>query len=583
MHIRGAIAAGMHPQLLMPVYPSRRCVHNHGSALQWPATRFIVRATELRCGSGSSRLFENMPEIQTCPNGHEFDLDETSESNGRRCPVCDTEIPARRGLWAMMGRSDAESVEDQAEEEPATESVPKGLWSLMKPAETDEPEADSEETKPAESTVAADGPKGLWGLMKGPTPETVPEEQTTEEESATESPTETASDEAEAPKGLWSLMGARKPADEVAEPDDSEAKTEAEPELLDAADAPDETAIPDDEQLEVAPLEELAAEEEREVAEAKEAAAAARPVEKPPAVRSGGAMKAMLLGLVALPMSALSLLPELWLRIPANLLGFLALMIGLLAVGEIKRSRGRQSGRRMAITGITCGVLSLMLGPFVFTQLGEHWRKSRGRSATRKNLERIGEGMTEYRLKFRRYPSGKEIRKHSWQTRLLPYLGEDAYAVSEKINLNADWNADENQAAMATELSVFYASGADRSKAGGFAVTHFEALAGTVTTKDGLFNVGVFDGDRQVSREDVTDGLEHTLVAGEVVFNLHPWGEPGRYRQLSKGIAAGRDTFGNADRSGALFLRADGSVKFLSKETSQEILLRLSTRDGGEK
>ena len=523
-----------------------------------------------------------MPEIQTCPNGHEFDLDDPNESNGRRCPVCDTEIPARRGLWAMMGRSEKEAVEDQADEEPATESGPKGLWSLMKPAETDEPESDSEETEPAESTVAADGPKGLWGLMKGPSPETVPEEQPPPDESATEPTSEPASDKAEAPKGLWSLMGSRKPADEEAEPDESEAKTEP----LDTADEghdSEESAEPDDEQLEVAPLEELAAEEEREVAVAKEAAVAARPVEKPAAVRSRGAMHALLLGLVAVPMSALSLLPELWLRIPANLLGFLALMIGLLAVGEIKRSRGRQSGRRLAITGIVCGVLSLMLGPFVFTQMGEYWRKSRGRSATRKNLERIGEGMTEYRLKYRRYPSGKEIRKHSWQTRLLPYLGEDAYAVSEKVNLNADWNADENQAAMATELSVFYASGADRSKAGGFAVTHFEALAGTVTTKDGLFNVGVFDGDRQVSRDDVTDGLEHTLVAGEVVFNLHPWGEPGRYRQLSKGIAAGRDTFGNADRSGALFLRADGSVKFLSKETSKEILLRLSTRDGGEK
>lgn len=549
--------------------------------MQWLATRFIVRVKEIRRGSGLSRVFESMPEIQTCPNGHEFDLDEPHASNGRRCPVCDTEIPARRGLWAMMGRSETESVEDQADEAPATESGPKGLWSLMKPAESDEPEPDSAATEPAESTVSADGPKGLWGLMKGPSPETVPEEQTPSEPPVQETAPKPAG---EASRGLWSLMGSGKPA--VEEPEVAEATAEPELEPLEAADEVDdseESAEPDNEQLEVAPLEELAAEEEREVAEAKEAAAAARPVEKPPAVRSRGAMHALLLGLVALPMSALSLLPELWLRIPANLLGFLALMIGLLAVGEIKRSRGRQSGRRLAMTGIACGVLSLMLGPFVFTQLGEYWRKSRGRSATRNNLARIGEGMTEYRLKYRRFPSGKEIRNHSWQTRLLPYLGEDAYAVSEKINLNANWNADENQAAMATELSVFYASGADRKKAAGFAVTHFEALAGTVTTKDGLFNVGVFDGERQVSRADVTDGLEHTLVAGEVVFNLHPWGEPGRYRQLSKGIAAGRETFGNADRSGALFLRADGSVKFLSKDTSKEILLRLSTRDGGEK
>ena len=40
--------------------------------------------------------------------------------------------------------------------------------------------------------------------------------------------------------------------------------------------------------------------------------------------------------------------------------------------------------------------------------------------------------------------------------------------------------------------------------------------------------------------------------------------------------------FGNADGTGALFLMADGSVRFFSNKTSRKILEKLSTRDGAD-
>ena len=39
---------------------------------------------------------------------------------------------------------------------------------------------------------------------------------------------------------------------------------------------------------------------------------------------------------------------------------------------------------------------------------------------------------------------------------------------------------------------------------------------------------------------------------------------------------------GTSDRTGALFLSADGSVRFFSKKTSTRVLEMLSTRDGRE-
>lgn len=503
-----------------------------------------------------------MPELLTCPNGHEFSRDDAKGPAGGRCPVCDAEMPRRKGLWDVMGRREQEPADDAPDEPSAS---PKGLWSLMGKGEAkDEAESvivdETDETSYEQPVDAssdqppADKPRGLWSVMKDP--KTV---EATEEQGDADPATST-----DQPKGLWSLMKSGEADDDATD---------------DIVDDPSE-----DEELEVAPLEDLAADERRVVEETQVAATVLAAEAKPEPVRSRGAMKALLLGLVALPASALSLLPELWLRIPANLLGFLALMVGLLAVGEIRRSRGRQSGRKLAIGGITCGVLALMLGPFVFTQLGERWREQYGRRRTYENLRSIGDAMTGYHGRHGEYPSGKNIRRHNWQTLLLPHMGNDGAALFERIQIDRKWDADVNKAAMGTDVPAFFASGANRRKESGYSVTHFVAVGGQITRKEGgLYQVGVLDGTMRVTRDDVTDGLEQTLVAGEIVHNLPPWGEPGNFRQIGKGLTGGRDTFGNSDRTGAMFLRADGSVRFYSKNTSVEILRKLSTRNGEER
>lgn len=498
-------------------------------------------------GRFDSPRFPMMPQTLICPNGHEFSRDAVAEMDEVRCPVCEAETPVRRGLWDVMGKVEprADAAGESTEDAQPAEGSPKGLWAVMPRSEPTETEPMKSEPEPSAETSTADSP-----------------------------------DESAPPKGLWALM---KPRDVAVESNESEIESARVEDAHASTTAVVESN--EDELATDAPEESLEDAASESPVTAEPPPASPRPAEpKREAVTSSGAKKALLLGLIALPASALSLLPELWLRIPANLLGFLALLVGIAAVGEVRRSRGRLKGRNLAIAGIACGVLSLLLGPFVFTQLGESWRRSFGRKRTFDNLQQIGDATNAYHAEKGEFPSGKVIRRHNWQTLLLPYLGEEQAELYQRINLTAEWDAEDNRPAMAEDVSVFFASGGDRKKVGGYGVTHFVALGGRMTVKDvGLVNVGVFDADQRVSRRDVTDGSEHTLIAGEIAFDPPAWGRPNKYRQIGKGLNRGRDGFGNSDRTGAMFLRADGSVRFFSNETDPEVLRKLSTRDGREK
>ena len=98
----------------------------------------------------------------------------------------------------------------------------------------------------------------------------------------------------------------------------------------------------------------------------------------------------------------------------------------------------------------------------------------------------------------------------------------------------------------------------------------------------GRANIGIFDRNSNVKRRDVEDGLANTLVAGEIAYDFPAWGTPGVYRAIGKGLNKDRSGFGSSDRSGAMFLKADGSVQFFSNAVDLDVLRKLSTRNGGE-
>jgi hypothetical protein len=80
----------------------------------------------------------------------------------------------------------------------------------------------------------------------------------------------------------------------------------------------------------------------------------------------------------------------------------------------------------------------------------------------------------------------------------------------------------------------------------------------------------------------VTDGTSNTILCGQVADRFEPWGDPSNLRDANLGVNRQRDGFGSTDEKGALFMMADGSVRFLSTDIDPKVMAALATPDGDD-
>ena len=465
-------------------------------------------------------------------------------------------------------------------------------------------------------------PRGLWKVMRQQGESVAPDPVADQHSSSV---ADDEREETKSPgKGLWALMGVSSPP----VPDVPEAEPAAEEESApppawfrgkiedNSPPEPEQSSAPlaediEEEIFEEVPVSEAEAEPEEVEVEVEEDVehAVSQPVQPAPFVvaesaspararlsnitvktgRSRGAMLSLLVGLFAVPLTLLAAMPEIWTRIVPACLGFGALVLGLISFNEIQQSRGRQTGTGFAIAGMILGTLAMFLGPLVIAPWSAKQGKASGREITQTHLEQIGRSLKDYHKQFQHYPaggtyrveeSGNEIALHSWMTDLLPYLGhQETY---RQIDFNKPWDEGLNKAPLTKEIPAFLAGGVtEKYNTQGYALAHFSGVGGQVPVEGGrMANAGIFDRSSQVAQSDILDGLSQTLIAGEIPENYRPWGEPGNWRTVGEGLNRDSTSFGNAEHTGALFLHADGSVKFYSNNVSADVLKRLSTRDG---
>jgi len=166
-------------------------------------------------------------------------------------------------------------------------------------------------------------------------------------------------------------------------------------------------------------------------------------------------------------------------------------------------------------------------------------------------------------------------------TSLLPHLNQQA--VYQSINLDLPYNHPGNLKPFQQPIEIFLVPGGDTTRVGqGYAVSHWSALGGSVLGQMGTVPIGVMSANSRVTREDVSDGLSQTLVAGEISDKIPAWGSATNWRRIGQGLNREYHGFGNAAGQGAMFLHADGSVRHYNRDTSSDVLRRLSTRDAGD-
>jgi hypothetical protein len=309
--------------------------------------------------------------------------------------------------------------------------------------------------------------------------------------------------------------------------------------------------------------------------------------------------------LAAWLLSPVAILGNVWSELPSVICGFAGLLAACFAITEAERQRGQHPLVVAAGLVMLFATGGIFLGPTLLAP----WRQalpSRNLALNQARLRDLGRGVDRLLLAQGAFPPAATFSPLpenrpllGWMALLLPVL-DDAQNLGP-LRLDEPYTSPANREITTRVVDGFLTVDGSRSLVAGYGPAHFAAVAGEVLTPEaGLVGTGVFSTNRKLVRlDDVADGISNTLAAGEVAANYAAWASPENYRQIGQRVGgqhlgspnnlmqwqadSSRETgFSNTPGTGALFLMADGSVRYLTQETSPQILQQLATRAAGD-
>jgi prepilin-type processing-associated H-X9-DG protein len=282
---------------------------------------------------------------------------------------------------------------------------------------------------------------------------------------------------------------------------------------------------------------------------------------------SGKATASLVLGILAIPCLC------------SLLTGIPAVILGLMALGDIRRSKGRLGGRGMAMTGTILGgvfsLLSLVLIPFWYFGV-DRVREAAARAESTNNLKQIALAMHNYNDVYGGFfpananysPNGKPLL--SWRVHLLPYLEQDI--LYRQFKLDEPWDGPNNIRLLAQMPKIYKLPGDTKLSSD---QTVYQVFVGPGT----MFETGPernFKGIRFPM--EVPDGSSNTILVVEAAQGV-PWTKPD---DLVFAPNRPLPPLGGHFRSGFNAAFADGSVRLIPQDTPESTLKAAITRNGGE-
>ena len=172
----------------------------------------------------------------------------------------------------------------------------------------------------------------------------------------------------------------------------------------------------------------------------------------------------------------------------------------------------------------------------------------------------------------------------SWIAELLPFLGHADWNLKPVDN----WNSPANRRFTRRPLpEVVNPALGPATAADDYPVTHYVGSAGVGEDAAGLPGdnprAGVFGYERQLRPQDLVRGSSNTIAILGVQDQCGPWAQGGQatVRPLAhQPYINGPDGFGSGQEDGMVVGFADGSVRFLSKNTDPKIMERLVAVQG---
>jgi hypothetical protein len=285
-------------------------------------------------------------------------------------------------------------------------------------------------------------------------------------------------------------------------------------------------------------------------------------VPRPPATTSALAIVGVLLGTLGLLLGLLY-----WPRLAAYF-GVLALLLGILGLWTVLRSRGRQKGAVIATIAVVIGVVDIGL-PVAAYYLSEET----ARVASSNNLKEIGLGLHYYHENYIGFPpvalcdaAGKPLL--SWRVLILPCVGQDR--LFREFKLDEPWDGP-NNSKLLRRMPHFYALPGDVQAGSGY--THYRVFVGN----GAAFEKPSANG-RGVRLTQFSDDLSTTIMIVEASEAV-PWTQPD---ELDYDPQAPLPRLGGRFRGGFHVGMADGTVHWVGPKVTEPTLRAAITRAGGE-
>jgi len=153
----------------------------------------------------------------------------------------------------------------------------------------------------------------------------------------------------------------------------------------------------------------------------------------------------------------------------------------------------------------------------------------------------------------------------SWRVRILPFIEEDR--LFSQLNRKEPWDSEHNKKLL-DKMPKIFATVTGKTKEKN--TTHYQMITG---------GGALLDGVKKVSMKDITDGPANTIMIVEAEEAV-PWT---KLDDLVYDPKKPLPKFGGVFKDGFHAAFADGSVRFIKKDTDEKLIRALITKAGGEK